>query len=56
MVFAYPGVGWILYDAVMKADYNLIMGIMCISVIAVTTSIFLLDLIYPFFDPRVRYR
>ncbi|HEW93028.1 MAG TPA: ABC transporter permease [Thermotogaceae bacterium] len=56
MVFAYPGVGWILYDAVMKADYNLIMGIMCISVIAVTTSIFLLDLIYPFLDPRVRYR
>lgn len=56
MVFAYPGVGWVLYDAVMKADYNLIMGIMCISVIAVTTSIFFLDLIYPFFDPRVRYR
>jgi len=56
MVFAYPGVGWILYDAVMRGDYNLIMGIMCISVVAVTTSIFLLDLIYPLFDPRVRYR
>lgn len=56
MVFAYPGVGWILYDAIMKADYNLIMGIMCISTIAVTTSILLLDLIYPLFDPRVRYR
>ncbi|NLY04892.1 ABC transporter permease [Candidatus Sordicultor fermentans] len=56
MVFAYPGVGWILYDAVMRGDYNLIMGITCISVLAVTTSIFLLDLIYPLFDPRVRYR
>jgi len=56
MVFAYPGIGWILYDAIMKADYNLIMGIMCISVLAITTSIFILDLIYPFFDPRVRYR
>ncbi len=56
MVFAYPGVGWILYDAVMKGDYNLIMGIMCISVVAVTTSILFLDLVYPIFDPRVRYR
>jgi len=56
MVFAYPGIGWILYDAIMKADYNLIMGIMCISTVAVTTSILFLDLVYPLFDPRVRYR
>jgi peptide/nickel transport system permease protein len=56
MVFTYPGIGQILYDAIMRADYNLIMGIMCISVVAVTTSVLFLDLIYPFFDPRVRYR
>lgn len=56
MVFAYPGIGWILYDAIMRADYNLIMGIMCISVVAVTTSVLLLDLVYPLFDPRIRYR
>jgi peptide/nickel transport system permease protein len=56
MVFAYPGIGYILYDAIMRADYNLIMGIMCISVVAVTTSVLFLDLIYPLFDPRVRYR
>lgn len=56
MVFAYPGVGSLLYNAVMDADYNLIMGICCISVIVITTSILLLDLIYPLVDPRVRYR
>jgi len=56
MVFTYPGIGQILYDAIMRADYNLIMGIMCISVVAVTTSMLLLDLIYPLFDPRIRYR
>ncbi len=56
MVFAYPGIGWILYDAIMKADYNLIMGIMCISLVATTTSILVLDFVYPLFDPRVRYR
>jgi len=56
MVFAYPGIGWILYQAVLRADYNLIMGILCISIIAITTSILVLDLVYPLFDPRVRYR
>ena len=56
MVFAYPGIGWLLYNAIMRADYNLIMGIACISVIAVTTSIFILDLIYPLIDPRIRYQ
>lgn len=56
MVFAYPGIGWVLYNAVMNGDYNLIMAIACISVVAITTSVFVLDLFYPLVDPRVRYR
>lgn len=56
MVFAYPGIGWVLYNAVTNGDYNLIMAIACISVIAITTSVFVLDLLYPLVDPRVRYR
>jgi peptide/nickel transport system permease protein len=56
MVFAYPGIGWVLYNAVMNGDYNLIMAIACISVVAITTSVFVLDLLYPFVDPRVRYQ
>jgi len=56
MVFTYPGIGWLLYNAVIKADYNLIMGILVISVVTVATSILLLDLLYPLVDPRVRYR
>lgn len=56
MVFAYPGIGWVLYNAVTNGDYNLIMAIACISVVAVTTSVLILDLLYPLVDPRVRYR
>ncbi len=56
MVFAYPGIGWVLYRAVSSGDYNLIMAIACISVVAITTSVLVLDLLYPFIDPRVRYR
>ncbi len=56
IVFSYPGIGWLLYNATMNGDYNLIMGITCISVVAITTSILALDLLYPLVDPRVRYR
>ncbi len=54
IVFSYPGVGTLLYQAVVQGDYNVIMGITSLSIVAVTTSILIIDLLYPLFDPRVR--
>ena len=54
IVFTYPGVGTLLYQAIITGDYNLIMGITSLSIVAVTTAILVLDLLYPLFDPRVR--
>ncbi len=54
MVFSYPGIGFLLFQAILNADYNLIMGIMSISVILLATSLLLIDLLYPLFDPRIR--
>lgn len=54
MVFAYPGLGFLLYRAILTVDYNLLMGITTISIVAITTSILLVDLLYPLFDPRIR--
>lgn len=56
IVFSYPGLGTLTYNAVLAADYNLILGVTTISVVAVTTFILLADLFYPLIDPRVRYR
>lgn len=56
IVFSYPGLGMLAYNAVMTADYNLILGVTTFSVVAVTTGILAADLIYPLLDPRVRYR
>ncbi len=56
MVFAYPGVGWLLYNSITRADYNLFMGVSSISLIVITTSILVIDLIYPLVDPRIRYK
>lgn len=56
IVFSYPGLGFLLYRAIVNSDYNLIMGITTISILAITTLILLVDLLYPLFDPRIRFR
>jgi peptide/nickel transport system permease protein len=55
IVFSYPGIGTLLYNAIITGDYNLIMGITALSIVAITTAILIIDLLYPLFDPRVRY-
>lgn len=55
IVFSYPGLGMLLYNAIITGDYNLIMGITALSILAITTAILIIDLLYPLFDPRVRY-
>ncbi len=55
IVFSYPGLGTLLYHAIVNGDYNLIMGITILSIVGITTAILILDLAYPLLDPRVRY-
>ncbi len=56
IVFSYPGMGTLLYNAIATGDFNLIMGIATISIIGISSFILIIDLLYPLFDPRVRYR
>ncbi|MBK8023090.1 MAG: ABC transporter permease [Chloroflexi bacterium] len=55
IVFGYPGLGMLLYRAILNGDYNLIMGITILSIVGITTAILIVDLTYPLLDPRVRY-
>jgi peptide/nickel transport system permease protein len=55
IVFSYPGLGMLLYRAIINGDYNLIMGITIFSIVGITTMMLIVDLTYPLFDPRVRY-
>ena len=55
IVYGYPGLGMLLYRAIINGDYNLIMGITIFSIVGITTAILIVDLTYPLFDPRVRY-
>ncbi|MDD3409352.1 MAG: ABC transporter permease [Eubacteriales bacterium] len=56
IVFGYPGVGSLCYSAILASDYNMILGIVSMSIVAVTVCTFIADLIYPLIDPRIRYQ
>jgi peptide/nickel transport system permease protein len=56
VIFTYPGIGLLAYQAILNTDYTLIMGIAIFSIIGIATASLILDLVYPLFDPRVRYQ
>lgn len=56
VVFSYPGIGSLAIRAIYSNDYSMIMGITIYSIIGVATAVFIMDLLYPLFDPRVRYQ
>lgn len=55
IIFGYPGVGTLIQKAILQSDYNMILGCITISIIAVSTATLIVDLIYPLIDPRIRY-
>ena len=38
VLFAYPGLGFVLYNAIYNADYNIIMGITLLSIAGIATA------------------
>ena len=56
VVFGYPGLGTTLYNPINASDYNVIMGVTLLSIVGIATASLLIDLSYPLFDPRVRFR
>ncbi|MGF1623536.1 MAG: ABC transporter permease [Alphaproteobacteria bacterium] len=53
-VFSYPGLGRLLILGVTAGDYNLVLGVTSISIIGVALAVFIVDMLYPVLDPRVR--
>ena len=54
MVFAYPGMGYMLYQAVNAKDYPLMQAIFLIIAASVLVANFIADIVIMFLDPRVR--
>ncbi len=54
-IFAYPGVGYLLYLGIVNNDYSLIQGIVFILILGTATAVLILDLLLPMVDPRITY-
>jgi peptide/nickel transport system permease protein len=55
-VFGIPGMGLLMYQAVLSRDYNLVMGILVPAAFLTMLGNFLADIAYAFTDPRVRLK
>ncbi|MDA1280731.1 MAG: ABC transporter permease, partial [Chloroflexi bacterium] len=55
-VFSYPGIGDILFQAIRLSDFFVIRGIVIVIILGITGATFLLDVLYPLLDPRIRVR
>lgn len=55
LVFAYPGLGYLTYEALLARDYPIIQGVFLMIALSVLIVNFLIDLSYPKLDPRVSH-
>jgi len=56
VIFGYPGIGALLFQAIKENDFFLIQGIVFTVIVALGFATFVLDVIYPWLDPRISYR
>jgi peptide/nickel transport system permease protein len=52
-VFAYPGIGRLMYEAVLSRDYPVIQACFFFITLTVIIANIIADFLYPFLDPRV---
>jgi len=54
-VFGWPGIGRLMYESIVKRDYPVLMGNFLITTVLVVIVNLIVDLIYVWLDPRVKY-
>jgi peptide/nickel transport system permease protein len=54
MIFAYPGLGYLLINSVRNIDYPLMQGLFLMITLAVLLANLIVDLLYARLDPRIR--
>lgn len=54
-IFAWPGIGRLLIQAISQRDYPLVQGIVIVTALVVSLINLAVDLLYAAINPRVRY-
>jgi peptide/nickel transport system permease protein len=55
LVFGYPGLGTLLARSINQLDYFTVYGLVFVIIVCLGIAMFIMDMIYPFLDPRIRY-
>ena len=56
IIFSYPGIGKLLYDAALRQDYYLVIANMVIGNALILVGILISDILLAVADPRVRIK
>jgi len=54
-VYTMPGIGYLLISAVGRRDLQVVQGVIVVSAVSYCIINFVVDLLYPILDPRIRY-
>ncbi len=55
-VFGWPGLGRLVFDALLQRDLNLLLGVLFVSSLVVVAANIAVDLIYGLIDPRIMHK
>lgn len=55
VIFAWPGLGRLLFDSALARDYPVLLGVFVVASVMVVLVALLTDILYVYLDPRVRY-
>jgi peptide/nickel transport system permease protein len=55
MVFSWPGMGRLFWDAARGRDYPILLAIVLVNSVLIVFSNLVADIVYAFLDPRIRY-
>ncbi len=55
MIFSWPGMGLLYYQAALQRDYPVLMAVLVIGAMFIIVSNLLADILYAYLDPRIHY-
>lgn len=55
-IYSWPGLGRLLYEAILGLDYPVLMGLFIASSIGIIVITLAIDIVYLFIDPRIKYK
>jgi peptide/nickel transport system permease protein len=55
IVFNIPGLGRLIISAILRRDYPVVQGVVLVTAAAYVVINLVVDLLYAFIDPRIRY-